>query len=347
MTSNFDKKLLDAGRRGLRRKWRRVAVSVGLASMAVGSVACGSSSTPSSSGVTSPKSITIAFVPGTTTNPFYISMEAGAKSEAAKLGVNLIWQGSTTWSASAQTPVVDALLAQHPSALVIVPTDQTAMKAPIQQFVNAHIPVVAADTTISDTSLLQSQITGDNSLGGTQAADTLASLIHDTGQVAIIDNEPGVTTDDARQSGFGQQIAAKYPNISIVATEYDAESPTTAASQTAALLLAYPKLTGIFAIDTPTGEGVGAALQEANATGKVFAVAYDASAQEATLLKSGALSALVMQQPALEGATAVQYAYDLVAGHKSEVKSFVLLPNIIATTATANDPNITKYYYGT
>ncbi|MGA9113271.1 MAG: ABC transporter substrate-binding protein [Candidatus Dormiibacterota bacterium] len=287
----------------------------------------------------------MAFVPGTTTNPFYITMQAGAQAEANKLGIKLLWQGGTEWSASNQTPYVDALLADHPSALVIVPTDATAMQAPIQQFVSAHIPVITADTTITDTSLLNSRITCNNTSGGQQAADELASLIGDAGQVAIINNEPGVTTDDQREDGFAQEMAAKYPNVSIVATEYDDESVTTADAQTSTLMLAYPNLKGIFAIDTPSGEGVGSALQSAKAEGKVFGVAYDAAPQEATLLQQGYLSALVIQQPALEGSTAVQYAYDLVTGHKSEVQSNVVLPDVLATTSDASSPSISKYFY--
>ena len=188
--------------RGPERKspgWRGLVNAVAPASVAMGAAACGStsstpSSTPSSSSPASPKPITVAFVPGTTTNPFYVTMQAGAQAEANKLGSKLLWQGGTEWSASSQTAYVDALLADHPSALVIAPTAATAMQAPIQKFVSAHIPVITADTTITDTSLLNSRITCNNVSGGRQAADELASLIGDTG--------------DQREDGFAREMAA-------------------------------------------------------------------------------------------------------------------------------------------
>ncbi len=133
--------------------------------------------------------------------------------------------------------------------------------------------------------------------------------------------------------------------MSIVATKYDDESVTTAEAQTSSLMLAYPNLKGIFAIDTPSGEGVGAALQSAKAEGMVFGVAYDAAPQEVALLQDGYLNALVIQQPALEGSTAVQYAYDLVTGHKREVQSNVVVPDVMVTTADAGSPSTSEYFY--
>ena len=70
----------------------------------------GSGSSSESSG----KHYTIALVPGLTDDPFYITMHAGAAAEAKKLGVTLTWQGGTTFSPTAQLPVVNALLAKHP-----------------------------------------------------------------------------------------------------------------------------------------------------------------------------------------------------------------------------------------
>ena len=150
---------------------RRRALLLGIAvASALALAACGSSSSSSSSASaassgasssstsasssTSHKNFTIALVPGLTVDPFYITMHNGAAAEAKKLGVKLTWQGGTTFSPTTQMPVVNSLLAKSPSALLIAPTDVNALKAPIQKFVNAGIPVIAVDTTINDTALL-------------------------------------------------------------------------------------------------------------------------------------------------------------------------------------------------
>jgi ABC-type sugar transport system substrate-binding protein len=40
------------------------------------------------------KQITIGFVPGIASDPFFKAMELGARNKAKELGVNLMWQGS-------------------------------------------------------------------------------------------------------------------------------------------------------------------------------------------------------------------------------------------------------------
>jgi ribose transport system substrate-binding protein len=333
-----------------RRVSVRLAVAPAVVVSALAIAACGSSSSssskssPSSTKSTSHKSITIALVPGLTTDPFYITMHAGAAAEAKKLGVKLIWQGGTTFSPTTQIPVVNSLLAEHPSALLIAPTDVEALKAPIEKFISAGIPVITVDTTINDTTILTSRITSNNIQGGATAAEAIAKLAHDKGDVAVDNVNPGISTTDARQNGFIQQIK-KYPNMHVVAVEYNNDSATTAESQVRNLLLAHPNLVGVFATNIYGAQGAGQAIAAAGKKGKVFVAAYDAEPATVALLKKGVINVLVVQQPALEGKLGVLYAYDKLTGKTSQIPKSTLVPNVLATTATASDPNVSKYYY--
>lgn len=289
---------------------------------------------------------TIALVPGITTDAFYITMQRGAAEEAKKLGDTLIWQGGSSFSPETQIPVLQALLAKHPAALLIAPTDVTALINPIRQFVNTHIPVIAVDTTISDASLLTSQITSNNVQGGEAAANAIAAFAHEAGDVAVINVKPGISTTDARQKGFIAAIA-KYPKMKVVAIEYDDDSPTRAFTEAQLLLLKYPGLKGIFGTNVFSAEGVGKAVSASGRKGSVDVVGYDAEPDEVKLLKEGVITTLIIQQPAAEGALAVQYAANILAGKISAVPKSVQLDNVVATTATAEDPNVVRYFYRT
>jgi ribose transport system substrate-binding protein len=288
--------------------------------------------------------ITIALVPGLTVDPFYITMHNGAAAEAKKLGIKLTWQGGTTFSPTTQIPVVNSLLAEHPSALLIAPTDVNALKTPIQKFVKAGIPVIAVDTTINDTGLLKARITSDNLQGGAAAADAIAKASHDTGEVAVDNVAPGISTTDLRTEGFINEIK-KYPKMSVVATEYNNDSATTAESQVRNLLLAHPSLVGVFATNLYGAQGAGTAISALGKSGKVYVAAYDAEPATVALLRKGAINILVIQQPAVEGMDGVLYAYDELTGKGSKVPASTLVPNVIATTATSHEPSIEKYYY--
>ncbi len=288
----------------------------------------------------------VVLIPGLTTDPFYITMGLGAKQEAAKLGVNLIWKGATTWNKSLQIPIVSATLATHPSALLIAPTDDVALFKPMDAYVKAGIPVIAVDTTLKDTSILTAAISSDNYQGGETAADAIARLAHDKGEVAVINVEKGVSTTDLRQAGFLAEMK-KYPNMKVVATEYDNDSLTTAESQARALILAHPGLVGIFGTNLYSAEGAAKGVDAVGDKGKVFVAGYDAEPAEVTLLKQGVINILVIQNPAEEGRLAVLDAYNYLTGHKSAIQKSVLLKNVVATTATANNPAVAKYYYKT
>ena len=289
---------------------------------------------------------TIALVPGIATDAFYITMQRGAEAEAKKLGLNLIWQGGSEFSPETQIPVLQALFAKHPAALLIAPTNDTALINPIKQFTGAGIPVIAVDTTISDTSILRSRITSDNNQGGAAAADAIAKFAHDQGEVAVINVKPGISTTDARQQGFIAEIK-KYAKMKVVAVEYDDDSPTKAFTEAQLLLLKYPRLKGIFGTNVFSGEGVGKAVVATGKKGKVDVVGYDAEPDEVKLLKDGVIGTLIMQQPAEEGRLAVQYANDILTGKASLVPQSKQLDNVTATTQTANDPAVAKYFYQT
>ena len=83
------------------------------------------------------KKVTIALIPGMTTDAFYITMHRGAEAAAKALGVDLIFQGAPEWSVMQQVPVLDAIISRKPDAIVIVPTDKQQLIAPLRKAVNA------------------------------------------------------------------------------------------------------------------------------------------------------------------------------------------------------------------
>lgn len=287
---------------------------------------------------------TVALVPGIATDPFYITMQNGAAEEAKKLGLHLIWQGGSSFSPETQIPILQTLIANNPAVLLIAPTNNVALINPIKQFTSAGIPVISVDTTINDSSLLKSQITSDNVQGGMAAAKSIAAFAHESGEVAIINVKPGITTTAARQAGFLEQMK-KYKNMKVVAVEYDDDSPTKAFTEAQLLLLKYPNIKGFFTTNVFSGEGVGKAVVASGLKGKVDVVGYDAEPDEVEMLKQGIITTLIIQKPAEEGSLAVQYAYDIMTGKGAEVPSSTLLPNVTVTSSQANDPQYAQFFY--
>jgi ribose transport system substrate-binding protein len=325
------------------------AASLGLLAACGSSGSSGSSSSSGSSGTTTSGSkLTVAFNMGAEADPFFISMNLGAKAAATKLGVNLVWQGDpSVYSPSTQIPIARQLLAAHPSAFIIAPTDPSALQPIVNQAVSQHIPVVNVDTHVNDLSHVLSFITGNNQQGGAAAADAMAKAMHytkgKTYQVVVGASSATTTTNTARYQGFKQEIAAKYPGVQIVSEEYSQSQPSVANTNVNNWLTKYPHLAGIFAIDGTNASGASSALEARGLTGKVALVGYDAYSQNVTLLQKHVFAALIAQQPYTEGYMAVTDVVNYLK-HHTKPQHLVTLPNIVLTP-TSSSATLTKYTY--
>src|SRR4051812_37589392 len=65
----------------------------------------------------------LTLIAGVKGDEFYITMNCGAQAEAKKLGASLNFQGPNEFSADQQTPIVNAVAAKQPDAVLIAPTD--------------------------------------------------------------------------------------------------------------------------------------------------------------------------------------------------------------------------------
>ena len=303
----------------------------------------GSSSSSGSGSGTTGKGL-VAFIPGATGVGFYDALEEGAKAEAAKLGYTFLYQGSPDFTPAAQTPVVNAVCTKHPKILLIAPTDPVALRPAIQTCMNAGVKVVTVDTALTNTAGLVSAITSNNIQGGEAAAGVIAKALKDHGQVAVFSIDGTTTTQVERVQGLKKGLAP-YPGISIVSSQFTGQPETVSETDTKAIMTSHPQVKALFGAAETNAEGAAQALSSLGATGKLTVVGYDADPSAVSLLKTGAISALVIQQPAREGQLGVEYGNDALTGHTALIKTSVLLPNILVTTAEAGNPSDAKYYY--
>lgn len=339
------------------RKSVRVA---GIAAAAVIPIALAACSSSSSSSSTSPaastgasstsssaaaagKNYNVELVVGTKSDDFYVTMECGAMAEAKTLGVNLTVTGPADFSAPEQAPILNAVAASKPDALIVAPTDTKALNPELTRIANEGVKVVFVDTTTTDPSVAVSHITSDNTGGGKLAADSLAAQIGGKGTVAVINVNPGISTTDARIAGFAAEMKAKYPNITVLGTQYDNDSSATAASQVEADITAHPNLSGVFATNVLSAQGAATGIQHAGAAGKVKVATFDAEPQQITALKSNTIQLAIAQSPYLEGQDGVEQAVNALSG--KPVSANIGTPLVAITQQNVNSASVQKNIY--
>lgn len=290
---------------------------------------------------------TIAFVMGAVADPFFNAMKVGAQEEATAQGATLVWQGDKEYSPATQIPVLDQVLATNPAGLVLIPTDPTALQAGNDKAIAAGIPVVNVDTRVGDISKTVAFITGDNTDGGSKAADAIATAIgYEDGKsykVVVGLTSKTATTNVARLEGFQAALKANYPGIKVVDVAYSESNSAKANTNVNNWLTKYPDLNGIFAIDGTNGTGAAAALQAKGLTGKVALVGYDAYPDNVKLIKDGVFTALIAQDPGAEAKLAIQNICTTIGGGTVTERE-VVIPNVVLD-ANTTEADLKKYTY--
>ncbi|MGH3246687.1 MAG: ABC transporter substrate-binding protein [Trebonia sp.] len=305
--------------------------------------ATGGASSSSGSAAAAGKAYNLELVVGTKSDDFYVTMECGAMAEAKTLGVNLTVTGPADFSASEQAPILNAVAATKPDALIVAPTDTSALNPELTRIGGEGVKLVFVDTTTSNPSVAVSHITSDNTGGGKLAADSLAGQIGGKGTVAVINVNPGISTTDARIAGFNAEMKAKYPNITVLGTQYDNDSSATAASQVAADIAAHPNLSGVFATNVLSAQGAATGVQHAGRAGKVKVATFDAEPQQIAALKSNTIQLAIAQSPYLEGQDGVEQAVNALSG--KPVTANIGTPLVAITQKNASSAAVQKNIY--
>jgi ribose transport system substrate-binding protein len=295
--------------------------------------------------------ITIALIPGLTADGFYVTMHKGAEAAAAAVGANLIYQGAAEWNVSLQVPVLEAVIAKAPKAILIAPTDKQQLIQPLKKAFDAGITVICVDTFIG-TGVFQTgageadfplaYVASDNVLGGRIAARALAKSIGEKGKVYVSNVKPGVSTTDQREEGFKEEMK-NYSGITVLETQFNDDDANKAAAQFQAVLGRTPDLAGVFGANLFSAGGTANGAKQAGVTGKVKLAGFDAPESIVPQLKDGTFELTIAQHPAEIGYFGFISAFAHLTGNP--VPSAIGTGFTVMTAANIDDPNVSKYLY--
>jgi ribose transport system substrate-binding protein len=250
---------------------------------------------------------------------FYQVMEQGMKDEAGKYGYTIVFTDANHDQAK-QTSQVEDFLSKHVDVIILSPADSKAVGPAIVEANSANVPVFTADiASTASKGVVVSHIASDNIQGGRVAADLLCKALNGTGDIAIID-EPEVTSVQDRVKGFKQELAAKCPNVRIVADQTAGGDRAKAYDVATNLLQSYPHLAGIFGINDDSALGALHAVQTAGMGGKVKIVGYDANPEAQKAIDAGQMVGDPEQHPDQIGKLTIDAIHDYFAGKTPPAK---------------------------
>jgi ribose transport system substrate-binding protein len=298
------------------------------------------------------KKVTFAYMPGIE-DPFMRMIEKGAAAKAKELGASLIvGEYPKAWGADIQVPILEALVARGGfDFLIVVPTSNEALIAPLKKISAKGIPMVTTDTFLgngdyskaSNFSFPLAYIGTDNVLGGYEVGKRLAELIGNTGKVYMNTTNPDASSVTGRRDGFLKAMK-EFPEIQVVGIDYNLDVQETAQRQTSAVLQKHPDLKGVFGTNLFSAQGAYQAVDNAGLSGEVKIASWDATPDLIQALKDGKVDLVLAQRPYQIGQLAVEWGYKYLT-QKAKVPKKVIPGFFFFTRENVDAPGSQEYIY--
>lgn len=247
----------------------------------------------------------------TLNNPFFVSLKDGVVEEAAKQGIEVVVVDAQNDSAK-QSNDVDDLIQQGVDALLINPTDSSAISTVVQTANSLDIPVVTLDRS-ADKGEVAALVASDNVKGGQMAAEFIVEQLGKDAKVIELEGVPGASATRERGKGF-HDIADEQLNV--VAKQAADFDRTKGLTVTENLLQGNPDAKAIFAHNDEMALG---AIEAIQSSGKdIMVIGFDGNEDALKSIEAGNMTATVAQQPELIGQLAIQAAKDVLQGKEVE-----------------------------
>ena len=261
----------------------------------------------------------IVVVPKDASNPWFVRMEVGVNEYAEAHPENTIYQrGTPEIDATLQAQLVQDLIAQGVDAICVVPVDPESLEPVLEQARAAGIVVIAHEGA-SLVNVDYDIEAFNNAAYGAFIMENLAQAMGGEGVYTTMVAHVTNASHNEWADGGVAYAEENYPNMTLLEAEPRVESEDNgdvAYNVAKELFNKYPDLKGIMGTSSFDAPGVARAIEELGLTGKVFTSGTGMPADNAELLKSGAVQSLTLWDPALAGQAMIALAEKLLAGEE-------------------------------
>ena len=272
---------------------------------------------------------------------FWQAVKSGAEQSAKANNVRITFEGPETEAmVDKQIDMLSAALAKKPQALGIAALDSKAAIPLLKRAQSSKIPVIAFDSGVDSDIPLMTCAT-DNLVAAALAADKMAGMIGNSGEVGVIVHDQTSRTGIDRRDGFLNEMKSKHPNVKIVSVQYGGGDHLKSAEIAKAMIQANPNIKGIFGANEGSAEGAAIGVKESGK--KLVLIGYDSGKEQKEDIMSGLMAGAITQNPVGIGKCVIDSAVKALKGEK--------LPKKVDTgfywydKTNINDPKIAAVLY--
>ena len=245
---------------------------------------------------------------------FWQEVKLGSENAARELNVRITFEGPENESqVDKQIEMLQAALDKKPNAICLAALDSKAVVPLLEKAQSAKIPVVGFDSGVDSTIPVTTAAT-DNLAAAGAAADKMAEMIGDEGEVGVVVHDQTSRTGIDRRDGFVNEMKTKHPRVNIVDIQYGGGDQLKSTDLAKAMMQAHPNLKGFFGANEGSIIGVLNAVKELNKQGKLVVIGYDSGKQQTDAIRSGVEAGAITQDPIGIGYKCVDSAVKAIKG---------------------------------
>ena len=252
------------------------------------------------------------FINHVTTNPFFTPTQYGADDACKLLGCTFQWTGSANSVVAEMVNATNTAISGKADGLALAVVDKTAFKAPVNQALDAGIPVVSynADGARDDPGTNRLSYVGQGLYESGYALGQRALTQVQSGDVVGFIATPGQLNIQPRIDGAQQAFKDAGGGVKFTAVATNADV-TKGLSIIDAYAQGHPSLAGMLAVDAGSTQSVGQTVKKYTMRSKGLKVAggFDLIPETLASIKSGDLDYTIDQQPYMQGFLPVLYLY--------------------------------------
>ena len=255
----------------------------------------------------------IYLITKSTSTEFWRSVFAGANAAKAEYNVNLIIRGpDTEENYAGQNQYIRDAIRNHADAIVFSAISYTENAAAIDEAAEAGIKIVVIDSDVHS-SRVSARIGTDNIQAGRMTAAAALDTEEEHLSVGIVNFALVSRNGQEREIGLREQLE-KDPRVEEICTVNSVTDHDAARESAIALLAEHPEINILVGLNEPLGVGVAEASEELGLRDRVRVISFDSNIRCIELLRSGDVSALIVQNPYAMGYLGVETAWKILEG---------------------------------
>ena len=210
--------------------------------------------------------ITVAMMPKSKGNAYFIACRKGAEEAARELGIKLIWDGPTDPDPAKQNEVVDTWITRGVDVLAVAVENREGISSVLRKARERGIKVITwdADAEPDSRDFFVNQATPEGI--GQSLMDNAARVLGNKGSFAIITASLTAANMIAWQKTIEARRKEKYPNIKMAALRPCDDLQKKAFDEATSVMNADPDVKLFMSICTPAVPGAAEAVKQSGRT---------------------------------------------------------------------------------